>query len=63
MELLDGDAARAACSILPDDVAGATFNPLDAHVEPTLLTQALVRGFERAGGTATFGSRVLGLTR
>lgn len=61
MELLDGDAARAACTILPADVAGATFNPMDAHVEPTLLTEALVRGFERAGGTTRVGERVLRL--
>ena len=61
MELLDGDAARAACPILPDDVAGATFNPMDAHVEPTRLTQALVHGFEQAGGTAMLDRRVLGL--
>lgn len=42
MELLDGDAARERCPILPKDVVGATFNPLDAHVDPTKLTQALI---------------------
>jgi glycine/D-amino acid oxidase-like deaminating enzyme len=61
MELLDGDDARTTCPILPDDVAGATYNPLDAHVEPTRLTQSLVRGFERAGGVTMFDRRVLGL--
>ena len=60
VELLDGDAARAACSILPDDVAGATFNPMDAHVEPVKLTQALVRSAERSGATVR-QQRVRGL--
>jgi len=49
MELLDGDAARERCAVLPDDIAGATFNPLDAHVEPTKLTQALIAGAGRLG--------------
>jgi D-hydroxyproline dehydrogenase subunit beta len=44
MELLDGDAARERCPILPKDVAGATYNPLDAHVDPTKLTRALIAG-------------------
>jgi glycine/D-amino acid oxidase-like deaminating enzyme len=60
VELLDGDAARAACPILPDDVAGATFNPMDAHVEPTKLTQALVSSAERSGATVR-QQRVRGL--
>jgi glycine/D-amino acid oxidase-like deaminating enzyme len=49
MELLDGDTARERCAVLPDDIAGATFNPLDAHVEPTKLTQALIAGAGRLG--------------
>jgi glycine/D-amino acid oxidase-like deaminating enzyme len=60
VELLDGDAARAACPILPDDVAGATFNPMDAHLEPTKLTQALAHGAERLGATVR-QQKVLGL--
>jgi glycine/D-amino acid oxidase-like deaminating enzyme len=49
MELLDAADARERCPVLPDDVAGATFNPLDAHVEPTKLTQALMAGARRLG--------------
>jgi len=44
MELLDGPAARARCPILPEEVAGATYNPLDAHVDPMKLTRALIAG-------------------
>lgn len=49
MELLEADAARAGCAVLPDDIAGATFNPLDAHVEPTKLTQSLIAAAGRLG--------------
>lgn len=61
VELLDAQAARAACPVLPDDLAGATFNPIDAHVDPSKLTRSLVHGFEQAGGTGFYGRKVLGL--
>jgi glycine/D-amino acid oxidase-like deaminating enzyme len=51
MELLDGAAARKACPLLPDRVAGATWNPLDAHVHPARLATALARAAETAGAT------------
>lgn len=51
MELLDGSAARAACPILPDTVAGAAFNPIDAHINTERLVLALVAAAERAGTT------------
>jgi glycine/D-amino acid oxidase-like deaminating enzyme len=49
MELLDGDGARERCPILPKDVAGATYNPLDAHVDPAKLTRALIAGAAARG--------------
>lgn len=51
MELLDGAAARGACPILPEDVAGATYNPLDAHIDTERLVRAYVAGAERSGAT------------
>ncbi len=49
MELLDGRQAREICPVLPEDVAGATFNPLDAHVEPDQLVRSLLAAAERHG--------------
>lgn len=49
MELLDRGAARDACSILPDSIAGATFNPLDAHIHTQRLVDAFVAAAERNG--------------
>jgi glycine/D-amino acid oxidase-like deaminating enzyme len=61
LELLTGDEARARCAILPPDVAGATFNPLDAHVHPGKTTQALALAAERLGATVSTGVEVTGL--
>ncbi|HUF60157.1 MAG TPA: FAD-binding oxidoreductase [Actinomycetota bacterium] len=49
MELLDRDDARRACPILPPNVAGATFNPLDAHINTELLVRSLCAAAERLG--------------
>ncbi|MDQ4108855.1 MAG: FAD-binding oxidoreductase [Actinomycetota bacterium] len=49
MELLDRDDARRACPILPPHVAGATFNPLDAHINTELLVRSLCAAAERQG--------------
>jgi glycine/D-amino acid oxidase-like deaminating enzyme len=49
MELLDGAAARIACPILPERVAGAAFNPLDAHINTERLVSAFVAAAERTG--------------
>ncbi len=56
MELLGPAAARETCPILPEDIAGATFNPLDAHLNPEKLVLALAAATERLGGR--FESRV-----
>lgn len=61
MELLDSARAREACPILPEDVAGATYNPLDAHLDPGKLVEALLASAERRGATLLAGSPVRGL--
>lgn len=58
MELLGPSEARRGCPILPDDVAGATYNPLDAHLHPGMLVEALVGSAERAGARVLRGTRV-----
>ncbi len=62
MELLGPDEARERCPVLPEDVAGATFNPLDAHVDPAATVRALARGAERAGTTVRSGVDVTALS-
>lgn len=49
MELLDRDDARLACPVLPPHVAGATFNPLDAHINTEMLVRSLCAAAERHG--------------
>jgi D-hydroxyproline dehydrogenase subunit beta len=49
MELLSADAAREACPILPEEIGGATYNPLDAHVNPEKLVNALAAAASWAG--------------
>ncbi len=61
MEILDPAEARRACPILPEDVAGATYNPLDAHLHPARLVEALVGSAERAGARVLRGTRVIGI--
>ncbi|MBI4260044.1 MAG: FAD-binding oxidoreductase [Actinobacteria bacterium] len=65
MELLDGAAAREACPVLPERVAGATWNPLDAHIRTSALVAALLEAAGRQGpevrvvqGTAAVGLEV-----
>lgn len=62
MELLGPDEARDRCPVLPEDVAGATFNPLDAHVDPGATVRALAVGAERAGAIVRSGVDVTGLS-
>jgi glycine/D-amino acid oxidase-like deaminating enzyme len=58
MELLDGKQARAHCPALSARVAGATWNPLDAHQNTHRLVDALVAGAERHGARVLSGTRV-----
>ncbi|HEX2090619.1 MAG TPA: FAD-binding oxidoreductase [Actinomycetota bacterium] len=58
MELLDAAAAREVCEVLPPSIAGATYNPLDAHVHPTRLVEALSAAAQRAGARFTHATPV-----
>jgi glycine/D-amino acid oxidase-like deaminating enzyme len=58
MELLDGKQARAHCPALSARVAGATWNPLDAHQNTHRLVDALVAGAQRHGARVLSGTRV-----
>jgi glycine/D-amino acid oxidase-like deaminating enzyme len=49
MELLDARQARERCPVLPDDIGGATWNPVDAHVNPERVVQSLAAAAERRG--------------
>lgn len=61
MELLGPSEARSACPVLPEDAAGATYNPLDAHLDPAKLVEAFVGSAERAGAKVLQGASVRGL--
>lgn len=49
MELLDAATARERCPILPEDIGGATWNPLDAKVHPKRTAERLAEGAQRHG--------------
>jgi glycine/D-amino acid oxidase-like deaminating enzyme len=57
MELLDAAEARTRCPILPEDIGGATWNPLDAHVDPARLVEALITAAQRHGAKVRSGAR------
>ncbi|RYH20345.1 MAG: FAD-binding oxidoreductase [Alcaligenaceae bacterium] len=57
-EVLDDRQVRALEPGIGPDVVGATFGPLDGHVSPLRLLQALHLGFKSAGGDLTSGNRV-----
>jgi glycine/D-amino acid oxidase-like deaminating enzyme len=61
IELLDATAARERCPILPDDVAGAVFSPLEAHVHPVRVTESLLAAAEQHGAEVRSGTEVTGL--
>jgi glycine/D-amino acid oxidase-like deaminating enzyme len=63
MELLGSEDARSACPILPPDVAGATFNPLDAHVNPAALVNRLVEAAAQHGAVVRHSCKVEELTK
>ncbi len=58
MELLDAKEARERCPPLSDRVAGATWNPLDAHQNTQKLVDALVAGAKRHGARLLSNTRV-----
>ncbi len=56
MQLLDGDQARAMAPILPDNVLGASYCPLDAQIDPTRYVRAFAAAAQRAGARVVEGS-------
>ena len=58
MELLDPSDARDRCPALPEDIAGVTWNPLDAHIRTGSLVEALVVDAERKGAKLERDARV-----
>ena len=58
MRLLDGNEARAMAPILPDDVLGATYCPLDAQIDSRRYVRAFAAAAQRAGATIVEGSSV-----
>ena len=57
MDYLDAKAALDRCPILASHVAGATYNPLDAHQNTARLCEALVAGAKRHGARVVLGER------
>jgi glycine/D-amino acid oxidase-like deaminating enzyme len=58
MRLLDGNEARAMAPILPDDILGATYCPLDAQIDSRRYVRAFAAAAQRAGATIVEGSSV-----
>ncbi|HEY8636252.1 MAG TPA: FAD-binding oxidoreductase [Candidatus Limnocylindrales bacterium] len=58
MQLLDGDEARTMAPILPDDILGATYCPLDAQIDSRRFVRAFAAAAQRAGATIVEGSAV-----
>lgn len=63
MQLLSAAEARDLAPILPENIQGATFCPLDVQVEPTRWVQAFGRAAERHGAQVREGVRVTRLIR
>lgn len=61
MSLLTREEARQLAPILPGNIAGATFNPLDAYMNTGLLVRSLALAAERNGATVLSGVKVTGL--
>lgn len=57
-EVLDHAGVRAMEPLIGPDVVGATFGPLDGHVSPLRLLQALFQGFKSQSGELVAGVRV-----
>lgn len=57
-EMLDAAAMRTRCPPVGPAVAGASYCPLDGHVNPLRLLRALVTGLIGRGGTVEPESRV-----
>lgn len=61
VSLLDGGQAREKESSLSEHILGATFCPLDAQVNPLLLTHAFIRSAKEMGGQVITDSEVVAI--
>ncbi len=59
-ECLDGDSARAMEPALNDDVVGAYYNPMDAHLRPDRYSAELARVIRGNGGDIRESTMVTG---
>ncbi|GAA3717565.1 FAD-dependent oxidoreductase [Oceanisphaera sediminis] len=57
-EVLNAEQARAKEPALGPDIAGATWSPMDGHLNPLLLFRALHQAFELHGGNLVNGQPV-----
>lgn len=62
-ELLDRGAAVQLCPHVGPEVVGASFGPLDGHVNPLRLLRALLQAFTQRGGRLATGHRVTSITQ
>ncbi|WP_417587392.1 NAD(P)/FAD-dependent oxidoreductase [Pararhodobacter oceanensis] len=58
-EMIDGDTLRRLHPEIGPDVVGASFCPLDGHVNPLRLLTALQRAFVTLGGEIKSGAQVV----
>ncbi|HET6545150.1 MAG TPA: FAD-dependent oxidoreductase [Rhodanobacteraceae bacterium] len=63
VDTLDGAQALALEPALREGVAGAYFNPLDAHLRPDRYAEELARIVRRRGGTIEEGARIESIER
>lgn len=61
IEMIDAATARDMCPVLPEDVGGAVYNSLDAHVNPPMVTESLIAAAQRHGATVLSGVEVTGI--
>ena len=62
-ELLDHAATARLCPHIGPEVVGASFGPLDGHVNPLRLLRALLQAFAQRGGRLAVGHKVVSIVR
>jgi len=62
-ELLDHAATARLCPHIGPGVVGASFGPLDGHVNPLRLLRALLQAFAQRGGRLAAGHKVVSIAR
>ncbi len=61
MELIDGAEVRRLVPPIREDVLGATYCPIDAHINTPLLVRSLAEGARQAGATVREHTPVTGI--